>query len=196
MREVGPGRPREFDEAEALEQIMHVFWAKGFEGASLADLMAATGLQKGSLYAAFGDKRALYLKALAHYDQTEIERAVRVLSGTGTARARIGAFLRAAVDPVKSGDERGCFLCNSCVDQAALDEQSREASQAGLARLERALERALADAPTMSGDRARRRAEARHLLSVYIGLRSLAKSGAALSLLEDVRRRALQGLDD
>ncbi len=59
------GRPREFDVDEALTKIMAVFWAKGFEGSSLSDLVAATGLKKGSLYAAFGDKRAMYLKALA-----------------------------------------------------------------------------------------------------------------------------------
>ena len=59
------GRPREFNEEEALAKIMDVFWARGFEGATVSDLMAATGLKKGSLYAAFGDKRAMYLKALA-----------------------------------------------------------------------------------------------------------------------------------
>ena len=52
------GRPREFDEDEALATIMDVFWKKGFEGATMSDLVTATGLIKGSLYAAFGDKRA------------------------------------------------------------------------------------------------------------------------------------------
>ena len=69
------GRPREFDTDAALERIMSVFWAKGFEGASMADLVHATGLKKGSLYAAFGDKRAMYHQSLALYDRPHIDAA-------------------------------------------------------------------------------------------------------------------------
>ena len=85
------GRPREFDEDEALAKIMNVFWAKGFEGASMSDLVSATGLRKGSLYAAFGDKRAIYRKALALYDRTAIDRAVRLLAGPAAPDSRTGA---------------------------------------------------------------------------------------------------------
>ena len=86
------GRPREFDAEEALAQIMDVFWAKGFEGASMSDLVTATGLKKGSLYAAFGDKRAMYLKALALYDRTAIDRSVRVLTGTAAPETRTAPY--------------------------------------------------------------------------------------------------------
>jgi AcrR family transcriptional regulator len=61
------GRPRGFNYDEALDRAMHVFWRKGFEGASLNDLTAAMGLQPASLYNAFGNKRALFEKALARY---------------------------------------------------------------------------------------------------------------------------------
>lgn len=61
------GRPRGFDEDEALDRAMHVFWHKGFEGASLNDLTAAMGIQPASLYQAFGNKRTLFDKALARY---------------------------------------------------------------------------------------------------------------------------------
>jgi AcrR family transcriptional regulator len=61
------GRPRGFDQDEALERAMHVFWRKGFEGSSLNDLTAAMGIQPASLYQAFGNKRALFEKALARY---------------------------------------------------------------------------------------------------------------------------------
>jgi AcrR family transcriptional regulator len=61
------GRPRGFDQDEALERAMHVFWHKGFEGTSLNDLTAAMGIQPASLYQAFGNKRALFEKALARY---------------------------------------------------------------------------------------------------------------------------------
>jgi AcrR family transcriptional regulator len=61
------GRPRGFNYDEALDRAMHVFWRKGFEGASLNDLTAAMGIQPASLYKAFGNKRALFEKALARY---------------------------------------------------------------------------------------------------------------------------------
>jgi AcrR family transcriptional regulator len=61
------GRPRGFDYDEALDRAMHVFWRKGFEGASLNDLTAAMGVQPASLYKAFGNKRTLFEKALARY---------------------------------------------------------------------------------------------------------------------------------
>jgi AcrR family transcriptional regulator len=61
------GRPRGFNYGEALDRAMHVFWRKGFEGASLNDLTAAMGIQPASLYQAFGNKRKLFEKALARY---------------------------------------------------------------------------------------------------------------------------------
>ena len=61
------GRPREFDEEAALEAAMDAFWQKGYEATSLSDLCTCTGLHKGSLYQAFGDKHQLFMRALLHY---------------------------------------------------------------------------------------------------------------------------------
>src|ERR1700753_2875983 len=61
------GRPREFDTETALDLALHVFWRKGYEGASMADLTAAMGITKPSLYAAFGNKEDLFRKALDRY---------------------------------------------------------------------------------------------------------------------------------
>ena len=62
------GRPRAFDKDQALDQALHVFWEKGYEGTSIADLTAAMGINPPSLYAAFGNKEALFKKALARYE--------------------------------------------------------------------------------------------------------------------------------
>lgn len=184
------GRPREFDEERALAQMMGVFWAKGFEGTAMSDLVAATGLKKGSLYAAFGDKRAMYLKALALYDRTAIDEAVRVLSGANAPERRIGKFLQSAIDAVTARkDRRGCFLCNASIDQAALDPETERLVRRSLERLRRALEGALSE---LSGtDDNRRRATAQHLLTVYFGLRVLAKAGQPVKALKAAREAAL-----
>jgi TetR/AcrR family transcriptional repressor of nem operon len=61
------GRPRQFDEAEVLDAAIQAFWAKGYEATSMADLLEVTGLHKGSLYQAFGDKHTLFVAALRRY---------------------------------------------------------------------------------------------------------------------------------
>ena len=184
------GRPREFDEAEALRRIMEVFWAKGYEGASLSDLVAATGVKKGSLYAALGDKRGMYLKALSLYDREWISRLVRGLEGQGAPIDRIESFLESAIEGTGGRVvARGCFLCNAAVDPAAGDPEARAAVGESLARLQAALAEVLAALPARAPE-----AEAGHLLSVYLGLRVLAKAGADPATLAATKARALQSL--
>ena len=187
------GRPREFDEDEALAKILDVFWAKGFEGTSMSDLETATGLRKGSLYAAFGDKRAMYLKALALYGRTTIDEAVRVLTGIDAPERRIGKFLQSAIDAVAvENDRRGCFLCNASIDQAALDPETQRSVNGNFERLRRVLEEALSELSAI--DNNRRRAAAQHLLSVYFGLHVLAKAGQPVRMLKAARESALHSL--
>jgi len=192
------GRPREFDEDIALDAIMGVFWAQGFEGTSMSDLVGATGLKKGSLYAAFGNKRAMYHKALALYDRTLIDATVQGLKGGGTARSRIEQFLDGAVSRASSGTGgRGCFVCNASIDQAPTDAGTARLVQASLARLEAVLADVVSElgagtgGPDMGADT---HLQARHLMSVYFGLRVLAKAGAATAVLEDAQRAALASL--
>ena len=188
------GRPREFDTDAALERIMSVFWARGFDGASMADLVDATGLKKGSLYAAFGDKRAMYHQALARYDRIHIDAAVCGLSGKARPRARIDAFLQSAIDErTGRGDPRGCFVCNAAIDQAPVDPAAEKLVRVSLGRLETALAATIAN--DGDGSTTAERRQARHLMSVYFGLRVLARAGAAPAVLSDAKRAALQTLD-
>ncbi len=82
-------RPRQFDEEKVIESLMNVFWEKGYQATSMQDLVAASGLLKGSLYGAFGDKHAMYLAALKHYDHTRIQGGIDMLNGDGSARQKI-----------------------------------------------------------------------------------------------------------
>ena len=187
------GRPREFDEDKALAKIMDVFWEKGFEGTSMSDLETATGLRKGSLYAAFGDKRALYRKSVALYDRTAIDESVAVLTGVDAPERRIGKFLQAPIDAVAvAKDRRGCFLCNASIDQATIDPETQRSITGSFERLGGVLEKVLWELGTI--DNSRRRAVAQHLLSVYFGLRVLARAGQPVRMLKAAREAALHSV--
>lgn len=101
-------RPRTFDETEVLDRAVQVFWTHGYEGTSVTDLEAATGLGRQSLYNAFGDKRQLFVRALQHYHRAAAEGRAG-LKGTGLDA--IAAFFATSIDFLTgSGERRGCFL--------------------------------------------------------------------------------------
>jgi len=106
------GRPRSFDRKAALRQAMQVFWALGYEGATLNELQEAMGgIAPPSFYAAFGSKEKLFREAVELYSQTLGAPMTKALEDGPTARASIEALLEAAVDSFcKPGLPRGCFL--------------------------------------------------------------------------------------
>jgi AcrR family transcriptional regulator len=109
------GRPRAFDTDRALGAALHVFWRHGYEGASLADLTAAMGINRPSLYAAFGNKEKLFRRALDYYAASAAavhENALR----QPTARDAVGALLHAIADAQGSRDHpRGCLMVQSAL---------------------------------------------------------------------------------
>ena len=116
-----PGRPRAFDPDKALDAALRVFWEKGYEGASLADLTKAMGINKPSLYAAFGDKAELFGKVVAHYlkQQSTLWNDAFALP---TARAAVLKILNSIADAITNGkNPHGCLLVRaalSCGDEA------------------------------------------------------------------------------
>jgi TetR/AcrR family transcriptional regulator, transcriptional repressor for nem operon len=190
-------RPREFDLDEALDRAMNVFWSKGYEGASLQDLLDAMNIARGSLYKAFQDKRSIYLAALDLYDRVEIQQSVDGLRdrSAGDGATRIRLFLedaRAAV--VRRHDRRGCFLCNAAVDQAPVDAEVQAKVHAMMKRMERAVGEAIGESPQATDWPAERSARtALTLTNTYVGLRVLARSGASAKDLAAVIRTTMQG---
>jgi TetR/AcrR family transcriptional repressor of nem operon len=186
-------RPREFDPDAALARAMDAFWANGYDGTSLADLVAATGLNKGSLYAAFGDKRRLYLAAIERYERDGIDRTVAALRDAANPRAAIMMVFEQVIAAVEQGDRRGCLLCNASVDRAPYDPAVERRVISALARLQRAIAAALrraapeARAPDIE-------ARASHLLATYMGLRTMARAGVAAAELRAIAGHALAGL--
>lgn len=110
------GRPREFDEGAVLEAALELFWCRGFEATSKRELLEATGLASQSLYNAFGDKRALYLRALRHYGELRMGELEASLSGRGRARGRLLRFVKAWAGPACAESAKGCFVCNSAAE--------------------------------------------------------------------------------
>src|SRR5918996_4164529 len=105
------GRPRSFDRAAALRRAMEVFWAKGYDGASLSDLTAAMGINSPSLYAAFGSKEGLFREAVALYGATEGTEIWEALPQAPTAREAIERFLRAsALSFTRPDRPAGCLV--------------------------------------------------------------------------------------
>src|SRR6516164_5154650 len=108
-------RPREFDEGEVLDRALATFWEHGYEGTSIDDLVAATGLGRASLYGAFGDKEQIFARALERYC-AHLGDSLAVGGDEPSARAALERLLRTLV--VKSlprSGPRGCFLLSTAV---------------------------------------------------------------------------------
>ena len=82
-------RPREFERDVVLDRAMHVFWSRGYEATSIRHLVARMGIQRGSLYATFGDKRALFFAAIDHYDRVVTARLLATLEEPGSGKEAI-----------------------------------------------------------------------------------------------------------
>lgn len=187
-----PGRPREFDPDETLEQIMELFWCHGYEATGLSDIIAATGLGKASLYGTFGNKQSMYLKALARYEALAVDGAVALLRDTGYApMERIDMFLSSAIVAVRErNDRRGCFLCNASADRASLDAQTGALVRRGYEKMQGAIAHAVAQQAPNAGS-GLTAARAQLVLAVYSGLRVMARSGMASDVLSLAKDQAL-----
>src|ERR1700724_1523371 len=109
------GRPRSFDTGKALDRAVDVFWRKGYEGASLSDLTKAMGINRPSLYAAFGDKESLFHKVLDRYDKGPAA-YVREALNQPTARAVVERLMEGAADlATASSNPRGCLFVQSAL---------------------------------------------------------------------------------
>jgi AcrR family transcriptional regulator len=122
------GRPRAYDPDEALAQAMDVFWQEGFAATSLDQLSAATGMNRPSLYGAFGDKRDLYVKAYNQYRMRARERMGEVFAQNVRLRQLLQRIYSIALDMYLSGKDgpRGCFSVMTATSEAIVDPEIRD----------------------------------------------------------------------
>ena len=122
------GRPRSFDETGALEKATQVFWSKGYDGVTIDDLVAGMGVGRPSLYAVFGDKRAIFLRVLKAYAERKGAAAANALLSPQTLRDSLARFLRHAVETAtEKGSAPGCLLV--CVSPPVDDPEVRQLLQ-------------------------------------------------------------------
>src|ERR1700719_1632668 len=136
------GRPRAYDPDRALTQAMGCFWKAGYSGTSLDDISAATGMNRPSLYAAFGDKQALYLKALRHYwSMGYVAMREALVDVIPLNEALMRVYEKAlAIYFSGSGRPRGCFAIGTATTEAVENAEIRDSLAKGLHALDKGFE--------------------------------------------------------
>jgi AcrR family transcriptional regulator len=188
------GRPREFDADAALGKALEVFREKGYEGASLPDLTKAMGINRPSLYAAFGNKEALFRKALDRY-AAERGCAMEATLAEPSARRAVERLLRESADALTAPrSPRGCLLVQgalSCGDDAgAVRDELASRRAAGVVTLRRRFERAVAEGDLPKDADAA--ALARFVSTVLQGMSVQAAGGATRAELRRVAETAMR----
>jgi TetR/AcrR family transcriptional repressor of nem operon len=191
-------RPREFDEAAALDAAIECFWRRGYEATSLRDLTSSMGLTAPSLYNAFGDKRALFALALNRYLERATRDRLHRLEATLAPRDALRRFFDEIIDhSLKDRARRGCFLVNSAVDVAPHDADCRSLIAGQFSEIEAFFNRCVraASADGTASLHVDAADAARLLLAALLGIRVLARTGATRVMLKGIARPALALLD-
>jgi AcrR family transcriptional regulator len=193
------GRPRAFDRERALRRAMEIFWAKGYDGAALADLTAAMGINPPSLYAAFGSKEALFREAAALYQTTEGSEIWDRLSQGATARGAIESYLRASAQVFTRPDKpHGCLIVlgalHSSEDNAAVSQELQNRRSENIATIRRRLERAVKEGELRRGIDCQ--AIATFYVTVQQGMSIQARDGASCRTLLSVAASAMAAWDE
>jgi len=193
------GRPRSFDREDALLRAMKVFWALGYEGATLTDLQKAMGdITAPSFYAAFGSKEELFREAVELYSRTLGAPMMKALAAGTTARASIEALLDAAVESFcKPGAPRGCLLVLGAINSMPANKSVQEYLRGLRARRQKTirqrLQRAATEGELPSGLDSG--ALASFFTTVVDGLAIQARDGASRKALQFAARCAMASWD-
>lgn len=137
-------RTKEFDPDAVLQCALELFWARGYEATSMADLVEHLGIGRASIYATFGSKHDLYLQALRRYTQTRDPNPIELLSQPGPALPAVRRLVELYVDE-STGEqrERGCMIVNAAAELVPADEPVARFVEASWSSLEAALTSAL-----------------------------------------------------
>ncbi len=187
-------RTKEFDPDAALYSALELFWRRGYEATSMADLVEYLGIGRASIYATFGSKHELYLRALDRYGELHDPRLLDELSQPGPALPAVRALVRRfAAEAAGEGRERGCFVTNIAAELAVHDGESTRRVQASWDHLQTLLCSALTRAQAQGELSQERdpRALARLLLVLLQGVRVVGKVSDEPARVRDAVEQAL-----
>ncbi|MBP1153017.1 MULTISPECIES: TetR/AcrR family transcriptional regulator [Methylocaldum] len=191
-------RPREFDYEHVLDKAVETFWSKGYEATSIQDLVDATGLHRGSLYAAFGNKQALFLEVLDRYNHVVVQRLLELLDSEPSGKSAIRFFFATVIEHIlTAGPLRGCLVTNSAVERGLSCPDTAAKVGGCLERLEQGFRRTL-ERMRKAGElreEADIRALSRYLTSVLQGLLVIGKVRPEREVLADIVAVGLSVLD-
>jgi TetR/AcrR family transcriptional repressor of nem operon len=184
---------KSFDEDEAVGKAMKVFWEKGFEPASMANLIAGTGITRGSLYNAFGGKEQLFVKALLKYDKDNRRALLAELEAMDDPIRAIAALFDGIVaETVADPEKKGCFLVNTAAEIATHGEEVNRIIRNGLRELEAFLRRSLevAQVRKQIPDSLDPEATAKGLMAMIVGIRVLGRGVFDEAALKEIATQA------
>jgi len=190
-------RPREFDRAEVLGKAMLVFWQKGYEATFLDDLTEAMGINRPSLYNAFGDKHALYMEALARYRDLHGGKMLAALKSAPSVKEGFRRIFNDLITESTEGCCRGCMILNSTIELCPVSKSVTEFVKETDVASKRAFKAALEDAQKKGDIPLNREPEtlAIYLYSAIQGLQVRAKAGDDREALEAIADLSLSVLD-
>jgi TetR/AcrR family transcriptional regulator, transcriptional repressor for nem operon len=186
-------RPKEFDPERALTKAMNLFWRQGYENTSLEALMKEMGIARQSLYDTFGDKRALYLKALAHYRDQTTGQMQKMLNEIPSVRDGFAKLLYGMAAETREQHERGCLLLSANLQRDPKDAIVRDFLRDNQARVEAIFLQALARAQKQKelSPKQDPAALARFFVVTIQGMRSMARLKSDRKALKQVAQIAL-----
>ncbi|RUM34849.1 MAG: hypothetical protein DSY50_05800 [Desulfobulbus sp.] len=187
-----------FDRKEVLQKAMDVFWQEGYCKCSIASLVKATGLQPGSLYAAFASKEGLFLATLEYYGQQNIQKLQDCLETADSPLAGIKTFFGIIADVLMDEQEqRGCFLVNTVLELSPENGRINKAVKTHFKKMEAVIRRSL-DNARKAGELASGKSPeilARYLMVNLWGLQVFAKTHPDREIIGGVIEQILAGLE-
>lgn len=189
---------KNFDIEETIERAMQVFWKKGYEGTSIADLTEATGVKRQSLYNAIGDKRRFFVRSLLQYDAKNRQATLASMEARGEPRqAIVDLFAGVAKEAIEDPKQRGCFLVNTALELGQHDAEVQTLVAAALEDFRAFFERMIEHGKVRGEipETVEAAATASGLLGLFIGIRVLARGAGESITIQQMAAQANRLLD-
>lgn len=173
-------RTKEFNEDQALDKAIEIFWHKGYNGTSAQDLVTHLGLSRSSLYDTFGDKQKLFSQSLQRYQKQSQDQIVELLEVSKNIKETLhDIFKQAVIESLQDRITKGCFMVNSSVELAMHDEEIAKIVKSNSQKMEEVFTNAVkkGQAAGHISKATDAKALARFIFNTYSGIRVLARTG-------------------